>query len=144
MKIIDTNISGGNWVEHDTESLRKFPYSPLNYDKTWSILTDDAEASDEDQSPRLEISWMYKVNWGGKPIFEFGTIKYFRVHEIKIPATDEEIRNLIIKTHNHLHQEFDRKRDEYSGLFNPVTYLSEDILITLVSELRTELLALPK
>jgi hypothetical protein len=91
-----------------------------------------------DRRPTLEIQWKYFIVYVDVQLYEFHAYNDFDIEEQEIPATNEQLEEIVRITHKYLVKTFEEKRIEFP-VFPPIEEISVNAIHDTAEMLREAL-----
>ena len=134
--------SGSNYPGN-FEDLSWYDGSPFRWGKFMRPALRKALDFETNQDIKLEANWFYKVFFKGSEIYNFHTYFEYCISEVDTPPTDQQLRDVIKKSHEYLVMLFNERRKEHP-ILGEISPLPEEAILQTVDHLRQVLLDLPK
>lgn len=135
--------SGSAHAPINFDSLHWYDHTPLQFRTTLYPVLKKPEPFDTEKRKRLELTWYHWIFYKGSELFQFHSYSEYFISEPEITPTPEQLKEMVIDSHNYLRQSFEERRKEFF-IFEPLEQISEDTIQQTANQLHSFLLQQPQ
>ncbi len=128
MKFSTEGYNGkGSTTSLRPEDFQKFNDDKLQYEMLFHSYIRESAKFETIHTQKLDTTWYYFIYYQNQNIYEFRSYKDFCLNETNEEVSKEQLKELIKISYKKFHENFEKKRVEYS-IFNSIPEISDDLI----------------